>query len=241
MEHNDEKSSFILYTAYLEQIDELTDQQAGQLFKAILHNESGAETAVTDPVVQIAFSFVRAQLRRDREKYLAKVAQLKENGKKGGRPPKADSRKPAVINAEKPNGFDVNQSKAKNPVYVYADEDELYPPLSPEGDSVPPAGESLATAKKSRKFIKPAAEIAAYCHERGNAIDARIFFDFYEGKGWRVGQSPMRDWKATLRTWEQRNKNTAQSCPSPTAATGYEQHAHKPGDLDYLFNTHVKD
>lgn len=48
-------------------------------------------------------------------------------------------------------------------------------------------------------------EIAAYCLERGNHVDARRFFDFYEAKGWQVGKNDMRDWKACVRTWEQRD------------------------------------
>jgi hypothetical protein len=28
--------------------------------------------------------------------------------------------------------------------------------------------------------------------------------DFYASKGWKVGNQPMKDWKAAVRTWEQR-------------------------------------
>lgn len=58
------------------------------------------------------------------------------------------------------------------------------------------------------KFQKPTIpEIAAYCMERGNNIDPEEFFNFYESKGWVIGKSPMKDWKACIRTWE-RNKRT---------------------------------
>jgi hypothetical protein len=30
---------------------------------------------------------------------------------------------------------------------------------------------------------------------------------FYESKGWKVGNQPMKDWKAAVRTWEQRVAN----------------------------------
>ena len=42
----------------------------------------------------------------------------------------------------------------------------------------------------------------AYCAQRGNSVDARRFIDFYESKGWMVGSSPMRDWRAAVRGWE---------------------------------------
>jgi hypothetical protein len=44
--------------------------------------------------------------------------------------------------------------------------------------------------------------VADYCAERKNGIDAAYWFDKYEGNGWRVGNAPMRDWKAVVRTWE---------------------------------------
>lgn len=60
---------------------------------------------------------------------------------------------------------------------------------------------------KAEKFEKPTVEeVAEYCEERRNGIDARAFFDFYESKGWKVGAVKMRDWRASVRTWEQRRK-----------------------------------
>ena len=35
--------------------------------------------------------------------------------------------------------------------------------------------------------------------------------DFYESKGWKVGNQPMKDWKASVRTWEQRHKDENKS------------------------------
>lgn len=58
----------------------------------------------------------------------------------------------------------------------------------------------------SKKFIKPTVEeIARYCQERNNNISAEQFYDFYESKGWRIGKSPMKDWKATVRNWERKS------------------------------------
>lgn len=49
-------------------------------------------------------------------------------------------------------------------------------------------------------------EVGAYCAERGNGIDPRVFVDFYASKGWLVGKTPMRDWRAAVRTWESKRK-----------------------------------
>ena len=53
------------------------------------------------------------------------------------------------------------------------------------------------------RFTKPTlSEVKAYCEERQNHVDAQRFIDYYESKGWLVGKSPMKDWKAAVRTWE---------------------------------------
>jgi hypothetical protein len=61
---------------------------------------------------------------------------------------------------------------------------------------------------KVKRFVKPTIEdIFNYCSERENNVDIRRFFDYYESNGWKVGKNPMKDWKASVRTWE---KNTTQ-------------------------------
>ena len=52
------------------------------------------------------------------------------------------------------------------------------------------------------QYWQKASEVEAYCLERGNGIDPVAFVDFYEAKGWCVGKTPMKDWKAAVRTWE---------------------------------------
>lgn len=62
---------------------------------------------------------------------------------------------------------------------------------------------------KSRAFTAPSIEeISIYCRERNNGVDPQTFFDFYESKGWMVGKNKMKDWKAAVRTWEQRETKT---------------------------------
>ena len=58
---------------------------------------------------------------------------------------------------------------------------------------------------KTKRFVKPSVdEIRDYCVERGNTINPEDFFNSNETKGWVVGRNktPMKDWKAAVRTWE---------------------------------------
>ena len=65
---------------------------------------------------------------------------------------------------------------------------------------------------KSSRFVPPTVEeVSEYCRERGNNVDAQCFVDFYSSKGWYIGKSKMRDWKASVRTWERKERSNNQS------------------------------
>lgn len=65
---------------------------------------------------------------------------------------------------------------------------------------------------KSSRFIPPTVEeVSEYCRERGNNVDAQCFVDFYSSKGWYIGKSKMKDWKASVRTWERKERSNNQS------------------------------
>ena len=64
-------------------------------------------------------------------------------------------------------------------------------------------GQAPTAPTKAKRFIPPTVEeVAAYCRERGNHVDAQRWFDYYTANGWKVGRNPMKDWKACVRTWE---------------------------------------
>jgi len=65
--------------------------------------------------------------------------------------------------------------------------------------------EEEESIEKKKRFAPPSLdEVKAYCLERKNSIDPAVFIDFYAAKGWMVGKSKMKDWRAAVRTWEAR-------------------------------------
>ena len=79
-------------------------------------------------------------------------------------------------------------------------------PPDPGGEETPPPGSAPPPSPKRRMFVRPAVdEVRAYCAERGNGIDAQMWYDYYESNGWMVGRNHMKDWKAAVRTWEKRD------------------------------------
>ena len=98
--------------------------------------------------------------------------------------------------------------------------------------------------EKKGRFKPPTVEeVSAYLTEKGYDIDPEAFVDFYASKGWKVGNSPMKDWKAAVGTWVRRRKNN-NPAPKKTGNNGpvqqnnpfnsFEQHRYSDDELDAL-------
>lgn len=56
---------------------------------------------------------------------------------------------------------------------------------------------------RAKRFTPPTlAEVQSYVAERHSPVDPQGFIDFYASKGWMVGKTPMKDWKAAYRNAE---------------------------------------
>ena len=96
--------------------------------------------------------------------------------------------------------------------YQAITDDNTIPNLTKKKDTSIPKG--ISVSKKDNgviRFNKPSVdEVRAYCIERGNSVDADVFCSFYESKGWKVGNTPMKDWQAAVRTWEKAGSRAPQ-------------------------------
>lgn len=64
-----------------------------------------------------------------------------------------------------------------------------------------------APRRQSQVFVKPTvSDLITYVIEIKATVDAKTFYDYYESNGWRVGRNPMKDWRATVRQWQNRNQ-----------------------------------
>lgn len=88
-----------------------------------------------------------------------------------------------------------------------------------EKDNINILGAHNAHADKphtQKRFIPPTLEeVKAYIQERGSNVNAQGFIDFYESKGWMVGKSKMKDWKAACRRAEKWESNRRTDIRNP--------------------------
>ena len=55
--------------------------------------------------------------------------------------------------------------------------------------------------KKQTRFVKPEFQEVQMFFNEQRSNQAQAYYDFYESKGWLVGKSKMKDWKAAARGW----------------------------------------
>ena len=97
--------------------------------------------------------------------------------------------------------------------WLNSDENQQLPQVGaglPQVSAVEGEGREQNRRGERRVFVVPHfEEVKEYCQQRGNKIDPEAFIAFYTSKGWKVGNSPMKDWKSAIITWEKREKKNS--------------------------------
>lgn len=137
-----------------------------------------------------------------------------------------------VVNSlEKKGLIEIIKEPSKPNIYKVADaiiEKYTATDRAPHQEETPTDKQpNKTTTNTQKRFVKPSiAEVAEYCAQRHNGIDAEAFVAHYESKGWRIGSSPMKDWKSAVITWEKRNKtNTAPAQPNKNTPDAIKRQA----------------
>lgn len=82
--------------------------------------------------------------------------------------------------------------------------------------------------KGRTKFVPPTVEeVKAYCLERKNGIDPQAFVDHYTANNWMRGKTKISDWKACVRTWENRRKEEKPVKETPKTSFDHDSYYKK--------------
>ena len=221
-----DRNSFVLYTDYAKHLELLDMSQRGALITAIFAHESGTEMPTMDAVTTMAFSFICSQLDRDREKYESVIAKRSEAGKRSAEARQNKTEQDATkatsvefVETKRTKGNKREQTPT-NPTDNDTDTDN---------DNDTDTDIKGGVGGKRKRFTPPSLEeVSAYCAERKNNVDPAGFIDFYVSKNWMVGKSKMTDWKASVRTWERREREAPKQTAKPNRFNNFEQR-----DYDY--------
>ena len=181
------KKSFLLHIDSLDILDDLTNGQAGVLFKAIKAYQHGDDFPL-DSIVKVAFSPFKNQFLRDDEKYIKTCERRAIAGSKGGKQKVANASKSKQTVANVADTKNKNKNKTNNK----SDKEVT----------------KYIVAKAPRRFTPPTdIETVSYFEEKGStASEAEKFWLFYDSKNWMVGKSKMKRWESAASGWIKRNK-----------------------------------
>lgn len=206
------KKGFMLYSDLIHTLERLTDAQAWQLFKHILRYVNDENPEVNDILLEVAFEPIKQTLKRDLVKWEERAKRSRENWMLWGRP----------SNPDEPSGLSRLQNNPDEPrkpdsVSVSVTDSVSVNNILEDKKTKPPKQEK----KETKNFIAPSvAEVATYCKERGNSINAQYFVDYYETRGRLLkGWAKMKSRQAGVRTRES-NANKQKQGTTSTLKTG---------------------
>ena len=221
------KDSFKFHVVWKDSLSGLPDEVRLEVYDAIVEYGVSGKLSDLKPMAMLAFNFIKAEMDRDMERYNAIVERNRINGSKPNGRPRLDKnpRKPkkpsglsgllegtqkpleTIVNKgvseDKPSGF-LGFSNGQKELPLYPPNKETSP-ITPK-ETTPPI---IPQEKEKKIFKKPTIEeIKNYCSEKGYSIDAEMFWNFYEAKGWMIGKNKMKNWRAACATWKRKQSET---------------------------------
>ena len=182
-----------VWTSFREVIEPLHDAEKGRLFDMmLLYAEEG-----TDPANFAGNErFVWPAAKQIIDLAAEKAEKLRQNGSKGGTA-KSENMK-ALANDSNSYQTVANDSNSYQSEAKGSHKEKKRNNKEKEGNK-----KEAINIIPLKRFVPPTEdEVALYCIERRNHVNAQKFVDYYSSNGWKVGRNPMKDWKAAVRTWE---------------------------------------
>lgn len=220
--------SAILHYEWRESLGAMDDASRGRLMLAMMDFMDDKEPEL-EGVEKIVFGMMRARLALDKENYDTITDKRSEAGKKGAAArwndgkPMAKMAKASFANS-KPIAKDSKNGDIEVDIEV---DNEVDNEIETEKEKDTPNGvresqESQAPYGGHTPFEPPTLEdVEAYAKEIGaTKASPKKFIAHYDGNGWMMGMSPMRDWKAVFRYWEDTEREKK---PKPNKFHNFEE------------------
>ena len=216
----EEKRTFIMYTDYDEDINFLTNEEAGIVFKSILGYTNREETPeFDDRLLAVIFNRIKRDIDRNTQEWEEKKERRKNSGSLGGKQKQLNIENSGITTEELSNATNElakpsiatnatnqssNSSNATNDLANLAVNVNVNDNVNVNvNDNV-----NVNVKREGQtKFVRPSLEdVKKYVLEKNYSFNPESFFAFYESKGWKVGNNPMKNWQMACVTWENRQK-----------------------------------
>lgn len=203
-----ERAYFPFFGSFAEALDNLGDDKTElELYRAITHYGLYGKEPELSGVANAFWALLKPVLEKSRKYF--------ENGAKGGAP-KGNKNNRYCNENHNQSTTEIQPNHNQSTTEIQTDKErdkERDKEIEKEKST------NVDTTKTAKRFSRPSLdEVREYIASQSYSVDAEAFIDFYEAKGWRVGNNPMKDWKAAVRTWERRNKERGTANPQKTTA-----------------------
>jgi len=198
----------------------MSNDDAWLLLKHMLEYTNDKNPEPPNTVVDLVFEPIKQQLKRDLEKWRDETIKRSEAGKKWMKSRRHNSDSNAITSI-------TNDNTVINAITNISDNVNV-------NDNV---NDTLSKGGERKRFTVPTLDLVnEYCNERSNGIDPEAFINHYESKWWMIGKNKMKDWKACVRTREQKRKETQKAQEPQTMdqwVVVYEKMWHVPFRTKY--------
>ena len=198
--------SFVIFTDWRKIFELLpTDSERVSLLYLIFSYMNDQEIRIEEETesVRTAWEFISPKLEENKKKYRDKLERIRNvNETKSSR-----------------NRYDVDTISSRNRNDIVGVTDTVTVTVT---DTVTDTVDKLSTNvsslsvkenSKEKRFKKPTleeVELFILDNSYQDEVNAEVFYSYYESKGWKVGKSPMKDWKAAVRGWASRERKKRQ-------------------------------
>lgn len=204
-----ERKQFTWYRSYYDALKELPAEEFRDIVLAVCAYALDGEEPELSGVARAIFTLIRPTLEvgRSKAENRSRAEQTSISAEQTGNRLEQTKNKPEQTqNKRKQTDNKPEQTRKEK-------EKEKESEKESENDSYcsppPPSG--------PKRFVPPTlAEVQSYVAQRQSPVDPQGFIDFYASKGWMVGKTPMKDWKAACRnaeTWERWSRTEASAPP----------------------------
>ena len=211
-----ERKQFTWYRSYYDALKELPAEEFRDIVLAVCAYALDGEEPELSGVARAIFTLIRPTLEvgRSKAENRSRAEQTSLSAEQTGNRPEQTKNKPEQTqNKPEQTGNKPEQTRNKPEQTRKEKEKEKEREKESENDSYcsppPPAG-------PQRVGPPTRAEVQSYVAQRQSPVDPQGFIDFYASKGWMVGKTPMKDWKAACRnaeTWERWSRTEASAPP----------------------------
>lgn len=167
------RKSFLIHIDSLDILEDLTDEQAGQLFKAINAHQKGEDLELSS-LVKIAFSPFKNQFLRDDEKYQKTCEARAAAGSMGGKQKVANASKSKQKVAKLAENKNKSDSKSDND----SDNKEIIQSENSDAISVLTYFNEICSSKYKHTTVSHIENINARLTEGHSVEDCRMVIEF---------------------------------------------------------------